>query len=51
MTNTIDRQCEYDPEVWDKLPFWVRETLKILDELGERDTGEGKTPRVDDYFQ
>ena len=42
---------KYDPEVWERLPFWVRETLKILDELREGDDGEEKTPSVDDYFQ
>ena len=34
----------YDPEVWERLPFWVRETLKILYELREGDDGEEKHP-------
>jgi len=25
----------YDPEVWIRLPFWVREILEIMDDTGE----------------
>jgi len=33
---------DYDPEVLERLPYWVREMLKMLDEVeGEKPSLEG----------